>query len=107
MQQFRDGKPDYRWETENYDLSIAKTAVLIADTLESEEAVARFCKLGWKEQMAEVPGIDEGHSGNSFTWATQLASLYADDNSILANAHSGMCFLMGCKGIGHESKVPA
>jgi hypothetical protein len=32
--------------------------------------------MGWGQQKAEVPGLDDGHSGNTFNMACRLAITY-------------------------------
>lgn len=97
---FRRNNPDFRWDMEAYEMSVCKDAVRIAETLKTEEAIAAFYELSWEQQLERVPGLFEGHSGNSFGAACLLARLYLRDSKLVEIAHGALCSLVGCKDYG-------
>jgi hypothetical protein len=46
---------------------------VIADALGDEPAIDEFVKMDWEEQKKWVPGLDDGHSGNTFGGSVALA----------------------------------
>lgn len=69
-----DGRP---WSWLPYELFVCEQAVVIEQGVPSEDLpraeFERFRALPWEEQKALVPGIDDGHSGNTFGMACVLA----------------------------------
>lgn len=76
IDRFREEKPDFRWESEPYEVFCLKQAVVFADALKTLEAVKEFRDLPYEEQRKRVPEMDDGHSGNTFSAACALAAVY-------------------------------
>ena len=49
-----------------YNLFAMEQAIVIAEALQTKEAIIEFKDKGWDEQKKLVPGLDDGHSGNTF-----------------------------------------
>jgi hypothetical protein len=79
IDKFRRNNPDFRWRFESYEMLVCDDAVRMADALKTPAEVERFRDLDYKEQRRLVPGLDEGHSGNSFYCALRLAHLYVSN----------------------------
>lgn len=90
-------KPDWRAEFEPYELSVCEDAARIAAHFGSDlEALERFREQPWKEQSALIPGLFDGHSGNSWGAALGLAGRYMRDPALVKGAHGALCGLVGC-----------
>lgn len=86
IERFRDENPDFRKDSEGYEMFACTEAVKIAYALEptipvpSEESIAaavkEFYDKPWDEQKRIVPDLGEGHSGNTFGGACSLAVAY-------------------------------
>lgn len=101
LDKFRYNNPDFRWEYESYELMCLEEAVRIADKLGSPEAVNAWRQAGYAEQKRLVPGIEEGHSGNSIGFAGLMAELYAARNEEAIIAwHGALAPLVGSKEYG-------
>lgn len=59
-----------------YNLFCCEQGILIAESLRSEDEIIKFHKLDWGEQAKLVPGLDDGHSGNTFMMSCRLAIQY-------------------------------
>ena len=59
-----------------YNLFAMEQGILIAEALQTKEAIIEFNKKGWDEQKSLVPGLDDGHSGNTFGMAIRFAVAY-------------------------------
>lgn len=59
-----------------YNLFAMEQGILIAEALQSKEAIFEFKDKGWDEQKRLVPGLDDGHSGNTFGMALRFAIAY-------------------------------
>lgn len=86
IERFRDEYPGFRADSEDYEMFCCTEAVKIAEALEPDiteptpeaiqQAVKAFHDLSWEEQKARVPGLADGHSGNTFGGACGLAGMY-------------------------------
>lgn len=94
--------PAWRREYEPYELSICEDAVRIATALKTVQAIQAFRKMDWDEQKRAVPGLFDGHSGNSFGMAVRLAHWHIADPGEVEREHGGMCPLVGCVEYGHR-----
>lgn len=106
---FWQRNPEF-WEHEGYELFVCEQAVLIADTLKTTEAVHAFHqRTDWAAQVADVPGLDDGHSGNTFGAACQFAQFYLERPEIIPELHGALCPLVGCTSYGcwAVSQTPA
>lgn len=102
IQRFRQANPNFRWKYERYELFCCEQAVLIAETLRIFAALQEFRALSWEEQRQRVPGLDGGHSGNTFGIACRLAYWYLTRQDQVVLEHGAMVMLVGCKEYGCE-----
>lgn len=101
IDRFRAYRTDFRWEMEPYEMSVCVDAVRIARALGSADAVRHFHGLSsWAEQVALVPGLFDGHSGNSFGMACRLAALFLNRPDLVDKEHGALCALTGCQEYG-------
>ena len=101
LDRFRTYRADFRWDMEPYEMSVCVDAVRIARALGSADAVQHFHGLSsWTEQVALVPGLFDGHSGNSFGMACRLAVLFLNQSDLVEKAHGALCALTGCRDYG-------
>lgn len=96
IQKFRDNNPDFRWEYEPYELFTCEQAVLIANALRTPEKVKEYHDLPWEKQKELVPGLDDGHSGNTFGCACLLAHHYLTHQENVYREHGALVPLVGC-----------
>jgi hypothetical protein len=88
------------WMVNNlgYELFVCEQAVLIAN---SEVADFKaFYDLPWDEQVAAVPGLDGGHSGNTFGASVRLANVYRQKPQFIPFEHAAIHGLIGCEAAG-------
>jgi hypothetical protein len=97
---YRQRNPDFGWKFEAYELMACQEAVRIAEALKTPDAVQAFHALPWDEQKRVVPGLDEGHSGNSFGFACQMARLYLTNPDFVPKMHGAMAVLVGSEEYG-------
>lgn len=102
---FDRNNPDFCWESLDYELFCCEQAVVIAGALSNEERVNGFCKLTWQAQKRTVPGLDDGHSGNTFAVAAGLAALHLKSPKLVISSHGALCALAGCDRYGCISRV--
>lgn len=104
IDRFRRNRADWRWEHEPYELSVCKDAVLIAEQFRGHtnpaEAISTFHESDWEVQKALIPGLFDGHSGNSFGAACFLARLYLERPDLIDKSHGALCPLVGCEDYG-------
>ena len=60
----------------DYNLFACEQGILIADALQSKEKIKEFYEMGWDEQKKLVPGLDDGHTGNTFSMSCRIALAY-------------------------------
>jgi hypothetical protein len=60
----------------DYNLFCCEQGILISESLNSEDEIIKFHKLSWESQVKMVPGLDDGHSGNTFQMSCRLAIQY-------------------------------
>lgn len=98
-----DGGPDWRWKFEPYEMMVCVDAVRIAEWCANQHiTIGEFVALPYDEQKAA--GIDEGHSGNSFGCAVDLARLWPNPDAVVA-AHGALVPLVGCDEYGCRHEV--
>jgi len=51
-----------------YNLFAMEQGILIAEALQTKEAIIEFNNKDWDEQKRLVPGLDDGHSGIHLIW---------------------------------------
>ena len=96
IERFRQN-PNFWWEYEPYEMSCCIDAIKIAKQLKTVEAIDSFYKAGNKEQARLVPGLDKGHSGNSFGMAIALAKCYITKPENVREMHGALAHLVGSK----------
>jgi hypothetical protein len=97
---FRRRNPDFGWRHESYELMCCEDATRIANALPTVDAIKAWYDLPWDEQKAKVPGINDGHSGNSFGAAVSLAATYLQSPELVPQMHGTLCPLVGCESYG-------
>ncbi len=100
IDRFRSNNPDFRWRFEAYELYCCEQAVVIASVMKSAGEVRTFASMGWDEQVARCPGLDDGHSGNTFGAACRLAMDYLTDPGHVSQRHGALAPLVGSKAYG-------
>jgi len=75
INKFRNNNPDFRWKYESYEIFCCKEALKIANALKTIDEIQKWKNFPWEEQK-KIVDIDEGHSGNTFGCAVNLACLY-------------------------------
>lgn len=107
IDRFRTNNPDFRWKFETYEVFTCEQAVIIADALKSADAIRAWHGLSWKDQKAAVPGLDDGHSGNTFGMACRLAIDYLQNQEAVRNRHGALAPLVGSEEYGCVAKPAA
>jgi hypothetical protein len=97
---FRKHSCEWGPRFEAHELYVCEQAIAIADALKTGDQVKSFYSLGFDEQRKLVPGIDDGHSVNSFGTACQLAKAYLESAEIVTKMHGALCSLVGCNDYG-------
>lgn len=103
--------PEFSWRYLGYELSSCEDAVKIADVLKTGDAIVEFQKMDYEHQMERVPGLCDGHSGNTFGWAVRLAHHFVTNPDLVWADHAAISPLVGCDDAGcpplTESQMPA
>lgn len=99
---FRRNNADFEWRYQPYELMVCEQAVVIAGAFRDvPDDIAEFAKsTDWEAQKARVPGLDDGHSGNSFGASCRLAWLYLTKPDVIDKEHGALCPLVGCNDYG-------
>lgn len=100
IDRFRKGNKNFRWEYESYEMMCCTQAVMIANYFKAEKDIRWWKNLDYKQQKKWLPGLDDGHSGNSFGCAVHLAILYVTKPALVEKAHGALTPLVGCKDYG-------
>jgi hypothetical protein len=101
LNEYERRNPNWRRDYESYELSVCEDAARIARHFGADlEGLRRFGSLSWDEQNALVPGLFDGHSGNSWGAALELAGRFARDPKFVRGAHGALCPLVGCTEYG-------
>jgi hypothetical protein len=96
LHRFRDGNPDFRWKFEGYELFTCEQAVVFATACPTLEKLEAFRNMSYQDQLKTVPGMSDGHSGNTFGCAIRLAYWYIIKPENVALEHGAMVPLVGC-----------
>jgi hypothetical protein len=109
IERFQQTLGGWRAEFEPYELFACQEAFLIAEALKTGDAIRAFRGLPHEEQRAQVPGLSQDHSGNTFGVACRLAQLLVERPDLAAKEHGALCPLVGCVDYGcwaaHEGKA--
>ena len=100
LKRFRSANKYFRWQYEPYELFVCKEAVKIAAALKTKETLQTWTKLNYVEQKRQVPNLDDGHSGNTFSSACRLAYLYLTSPDNVVKEHGALVPLVGCDSYG-------
>lgn len=100
IRRFQTAAEDWRWQFEGYELMCCEQAVLFANHFKTVEELQRWAALPYTEQRAEFSGIDEGHSGNSFSFSVRLAYWYIHNPENVVKEHGALTPLVGCRAYG-------
>ena len=87
-----------------YEVFVMTQAALIAETFKTSEAIESFHKMSWEKQKVLLPGLDSGHSGNTFGAACTLANLFLTNPLLVPRMHGALCPLVGCVQYGCYSQ---
>ena len=79
---FREKDSDFRVDSEGYEVFCCKEAVKIAAACSTVEKVKEFYDMKWEDQKLFVPELDDGHSGNTFSGACQMARIYLEGGKV-------------------------
>lgn len=104
IEKFRAHNPDFRTDLEGYEIMCSQQAVLMAETFKTTEELQRFSKMDWGDQIKALPGMDQGHSGNSFGFSVRLASLLLVNPELVRREHGALVHLVGCEAYGCHTK---
>lgn len=100
LERFQATNPDFWWRFMDYELMCCEQAQALALVLGSPEEWDKFVKLEYEEQKAKFPGMDEGHSGNSWGFVQRLAHHILVDPQMLLSEHGALAPLVGCETYG-------
>lgn len=100
IDKFRQNNADFRWKYEGYEMFCCKEAVKIATAFNTPEAIKEFKEHGWEKQKAVLPGLGDGHSGNTFGAACYLAQLYIVRPNDVVKVHGALAPLVGSEEYG-------
>lgn len=101
IERFRAGNPEFWWDFQPYELFCCEEAVRIAKALKDRPGGVRgFAGLSWEQQKAIVPGLGDGHSGNTFSMSVRLAHWYLTNPDNVVREHGALTPLVGCQAYG-------
>ena len=100
IDRFRTNNPDFRWKYEAYEMLACTQAVMIAEALKTSAVIKSWKKMDFDKQKRLVPGLSNGHSGNTFDAACFLATVYLKQPEKVVEQHGAMVPLVGCKEYG-------
>lgn len=127
IQKFRDHNADFDWEFLPYELMCCEQAVGLAAALltqytaeaglvpseglrlplpVAQPIVMQFAKAEPEAQRAVFPGLDSGHSGNTFGFMTRLALWLLVDPEMAVQEHGALTPLVGCDDYGCPHPEP-
>jgi hypothetical protein len=76
MDRLRLKSPNDRCDWEPYEMFILTQSAEIAKCLKTVEDIDKWVDMVWEEQKKLVPTLNDGHSGNTFGAAVNLAKRY-------------------------------
>ena len=111
IDKFRQNNPDFRWKYEAYEMYVCTQAVKIAEAAQKAEVIRSWDEgngfISFEKAKSVVPGLDDGHSGNTFGAACLLAILYLSNQRGVVRHHGAMAPLVGSKEYGYVPVSPA
>ena len=104
---FLNHNRNFYWEFLPYELMVCGDAVELANAAKAKcigpesakEWIEDFHRLGYEKQREAVPGLSDGHSGNSFDFVVRLAHVFVADGMVELE-HGALCPLVGCTAYG-------
>ena len=90
----------WRVAHEPYEVFVCQEAVKIADGFDEPEQIAAFWDADWETQREYLPSLSDGHSGNTFGKAIELAMAYQQQPEVLVKMHGALDTLVGCEKYG-------
>jgi len=107
LARYETANPLWRRDYETYELFVCEQAANLAALPKAGDIKAwydRFRDLKFEDQKRAWPGLDDGHSGNTFGAAVQLA-YWLDQgwSEQIINGHGAMVALVGCADYGCHS----
>lgn len=99
IQQKRNDNPNYRIESESYEMFCYKQAIEIANGLPKfegvpelniKERIQKFYDMPYEEQKKAIPKLSEDHSGNTFGAACGLAAQYLSSAEFASSKIKGL-----------------
>lgn len=103
-QRFMANNPEWRRDYETYELFTCEEAFKIATAFSTHAEIRAWSLLDWEEQKAALPSLGEGHSGNTFGMACQLAMAYITNPEVVEQAHGALSPLVGSDAYGDTPK---
>lgn len=100
IDKFRRNNPDFRWKFEGYEMFVCEQAVVFATSAGTPAALEAWSKLEYSEQRKRCPGMDDGHSGNTFGAACRLAMDYLTKPENVEARHGALAPLVGSEEYG-------
>ena len=100
IDKFRTNNERFRIDYESYELFCCEQAVLIANTCKTIAEIQKFANKEWKEQIKQVYGLSNEHSGNTFGASCHLAILYLSNPENVVKMHGALSPLVGSKEYG-------
>ena len=100
IDKFRTKNKRFRIDYESYEMFCCEQAVLIAKSCKTKEEVQAFKREKWDEQIKQVEGLSDGHSGNTFGCSCQLAYLYLDNPKNVVKVYGALSPLVGSEEYG-------
>ena len=94
---FREKNPKFRVDYESYEMFCCKEAMKIVTAIPDLTAslMTKFKDLSFEAQLAAIPTLSDGHSGNTFNCACALALAYVLDPSKVLKVHGALTPLVG------------
>lgn len=106
FERFAAGNPNFLPEFGDYELICCEQGVAFSARMSAAE-LREWAKLPYHEQKAAMPEMDDGHSGNTFSFAVRLAVLSHERPELVALEHGALTPLVGCEAYGctHEAML--
>ena len=104
IDRFRANNDRFRVDYEGYEVFCCKEALKIAAACGTPEKVQEFARAKWEEQKKIVPDLSDGHSGNTFGCACQLAYIHLKWPERIHEPHGALSPLVGSAEYGDMAK---
>jgi len=101
---FRNNNEKFRVNYESYELFCCSEAVTIAKALKTPKAVKEFSESKDYDKHKLIPNLSDGHSGNTFGMATNLAYWYLKEPESIYKIAGALSPLVGSKEYEEKNK---